>query len=159
MAANELLSFNQSEVSLAAKNNEIHVDNLREMRGEWQPERIVIHNGASLGSLLGTLLVGAAFGAAVATYVLKNRASVEPSPAAQKLQKTERGAARLRNKLTGLSSRVKDLGGRVRDAAQIVNEQVRPAFNDAFRETLEDAKTDKAARDEIAKDELESHPS
>ena len=138
---------------MAAKNNEVHLDNLREMRGEWQPERIVIHAGASLGSLLGALLVGAAFGAVAAAVVLK-RAPVAPTPAAEKLQETERGAARLRNRLTGLSGRVKDLGGRVRDAAQIVNEQVRPAFNDAFRETVEEAKSDKDVRDEP-----EGHPS
>ena len=147
------LSLNKREVSLAAKNNEVHLDNLRELRGEWQPERIVIHAGASFGSVLSALVIGAAFGAVAATYVLKNRASVAPSPAVEKLQETERGAARLRNRLTSLSSHVKDLGGRVRDAAQIVNEQVRPAFNDAFRETVEETKSDKDVRDEP-----EGHP-
>ena len=142
---------------MAAKNNEVHLDNLREMRGEWQPERIVIHAGASLGSLLGALLVGAAFGAVAATYVLKNRAVVAPSPAAEKLQETERGAARLRNRLTGLSGRVKDLGGRVRDAAQIVNEQVRPAWQEAFQEAVADV--DKTKSDKEMRDEPEGHPS
>ena len=141
---------------MAAKNNEVHLDNLREMRGEWQPERIVIHAGASLGSLLGALLVGAAFGAVAAAVVLK-RAPVAPTPAAEKLQETERGAARLRNRLTGLSSRVKDLGGRVREAAQIVNEQVRPAWQEAFQEAVADV--DKTKSDKEMRDEPEGHPS
>ena len=141
---------------MAAKNNEVHLDNLRELRGEWQPERIVIHAGASLGSLLGALLVGAAFGAVAAAVVLK-RAPVASTPAAEKLQETERGAARLRNKLTGLSGRVKDLGGRVRDAAQIVNEQVRPAWQEAFQEAVADV--DKTKSDKEVRDEPEGHPS
>lgn len=139
---------------MAAKNNEVHLDNLRELRGEWQPERIVIHAGASFGSVLSALVVGAAVGAVAATYILKSHTVPAPSPVVEKLQETERGAARLRNRLTSLSSRVKDLGGRVRDAAQIVNEQVRPAFNDAFREAVDEAKTDNDARDEP-----EGHPS
>lgn len=143
---------------MAAKNNEIRVDNLRELKGEWQPERIVINAGTSFGTALSYIVLGAALGATATIYMLKNRTAPATSAREETLRETERGAARLRNRLTSLSSHIKDLAGRAREAAHIVNEQVRPAMQEAFREAVEEP--EKAKNDDKGTlAEVAAHPS
>lgn len=132
---------------MAAKNN---------INNEWQPEKIIINAGLTFGSAMGFVIVGAILGAAAAVSVLnKNAAAPAATERETALRETEKGAARLRNRLSKLSSRFKDLAGRAREAATIVNENVRPAWNDAVAEGKAAAKK----TEEELRAEVEANPS
>ncbi|HVF85664.1 MAG TPA: hypothetical protein VM821_06760 [Abditibacteriaceae bacterium] len=100
----------------------------------YQPEKLVINAGPTFGSALSFMLLGALIGSAATYYLSRHGEMSAQAELNDSLRATESGAEKLKSRLSGLSSRVKDLTFRAKDAAQSFSETVRPAFHEAVQE-------------------------
>lgn len=100
----------------------------------YQPEKLVINAGPTFGSAVSFMLLGALIGSAATYYLARNGELSAQAELNDSLRATENGAEKLKSRLSGLSSRVKNLTFRAKDAAQTFSETVRPAFQEAVIE-------------------------
>lgn len=101
---------------------------------KYQTEKIVINAGPTFASAMSFVVFGALLGIGATYYLTRQGEQSAQAEFDDSLRATERGAESLKSRLGGLSSRVKTLAGRAKDAAQSFNENVRPALQEAVAE-------------------------
>lgn len=86
---------------------------------EYQPEKVVVITGPTLGSSLKLILIGALMGSVGTLYLLRQKEEETLNVTDQK------------ERATRLVQRVSDLASRTKDIAQAVTQNLRPQWEEA----------------------------